>query len=66
MVRYLQTDEVALALRRTPDSIRQLAREGVLPAVRLRPHGRLLFDPIEVARALTPTAPPATPSGKTS
>jgi hypothetical protein len=35
-----------------------MARSGVLPAVRLRPGGRLLFDPAEVARALTPAAPP--------
>jgi DNA-binding transcriptional MerR regulator len=64
VVKYLTSDELAFALRRTPDSIRHLAREGLLPAVRLRPHGRLLFDPAEVARALTPAAPQATTPDK--
>ncbi len=52
MTTRLTTDEVAAALRMSPDRVRNLAKAGVLPAERLGPRGRWLFDPAAVERAL--------------
>lgn len=41
-------------LRTSEDNLRALVREGRLRAVRVRPRGRLLFDPADVRSALHP------------
>lgn len=48
----LTVPEAAQALRVSPDTVRALVREGRLKAVRVRPRGRLLFDPADVRAAL--------------
>jgi excisionase family DNA binding protein len=52
MSRLMLTEEVAELLRVAPDSVREWVAEGRIKAVRLRPRGRLLFDPAEVQAAL--------------
>jgi excisionase family DNA binding protein len=46
------TAEVADRLRMSPDRVRDLVRDGVLPARRLTPRGRLLFDEDAVEKVL--------------
>ena len=43
MTNMLTADEVAEAWRVSPRSVRAWARLGILPAIQLRPRGRLLF-----------------------
>jgi excisionase family DNA binding protein len=61
MGRHLTTAELASWLRVTPDRIRALVRTGTLPARRLTPRGRLLFDEREVEQALASAATTARP-----
>jgi excisionase family DNA binding protein len=46
------TAEVADRLRMSPDRVRDLVRDGILPARRLTPRGRLLFDEDAVEKVL--------------
>ena len=60
MSNYLTTSELAEILRRSPATVRAMAREGRLPAVRLTPGGPMLFDAGEVERsARRPAEAPA-------
>jgi excisionase family DNA binding protein len=52
MGRKMTTTEVADLIRMSPDHVRRLALSGALPARRIGPRGRLLFDEQEVAAAL--------------
>ena len=54
--RLLTSAELAERLRYSVWHIRELARTGVLPSVRLHKHGRLLFDEEAVREALSRTA----------
>ena len=45
------THEVAAMLRMSSAAVRDLVAEGRLKAVRVRPRGRLLFDPADVEQA---------------
>jgi excisionase family DNA binding protein len=51
---YLTTGEVAGQLRLSVERVYDLVRDGVLPARRLTPRGRLLIHPDDVERALQP------------
>ena len=55
----LMTHEVAARLRMSSAAVRDLVAEGRLKAVRVRPRGRLLFDPADVEQALRQARPPA-------
>jgi excisionase family DNA binding protein len=46
------TGEVAEKLRMSRDRVRDLVRDGILPARRLTPRGRLLFDEDAVEKVL--------------
>jgi excisionase family DNA binding protein len=61
MGKHLTTAELASWLRVTPDRIRALVRTGTLPARRLTPRGRLLFDPEQVEKALASATATARP-----
>jgi excisionase family DNA binding protein len=52
MPQYVTVAEVAERLRYSAWYVRDLARSGRLPSVRLSPGGRLLFDPAAVEAAL--------------
>ena len=52
MKRKLTAPEVADLLRLSVEHIYDLVQQGVLPAQRLHPRGKLLFDPDEVEAAL--------------
>jgi excisionase family DNA binding protein len=63
--RLLTTKEVSERLHLCPDSIRKLARSGVLPSIRLV-RGRLRFSEVDIDRAVesrssrpAPGRPPA-------
>jgi excisionase family DNA binding protein len=49
---YLTVPEVADRLRLSRSHVYKLARSGALPARRLVPRGKLLFDPAAVEAAL--------------
>ena len=57
MPKYLTASEVAERLHYSVWSVRALARAGILSGVRLRPGGKLLFDPAEVDAALERVSP---------
>ena len=48
----LTAAEQAARLRMSRERLYRLVRAGYVPALRLRPRGRLLFDPQEVEAAL--------------
>jgi excisionase family DNA binding protein len=56
MTRKLLASEIAENLRVTVETVYDLVRSGVIPAQRLRPGGKLLFDPVTVEAALTKSA----------
>lgn len=52
--RLLTTREVATRLALSPDRVRSLAAEGVLPAIQYTARGQLRFRPEDVERLLQP------------
>jgi excisionase family DNA binding protein len=60
MSSYMTTADIAELLRCSTDHVRRLVHDGRLPAKRVRPTGRLLFDPADVERALRDARPLAT------
>jgi excisionase family DNA binding protein len=52
MKRKLTAPEVADLLRLSVEHLYDLVKSGVVPAQRLSPRGKLLFDPDEVQAAL--------------
>lgn len=51
MSEYLTTEELAKKLRLKPDTVRELARRGKIPAIRISPKV-IRFDPTAVDDAL--------------
>jgi excisionase family DNA binding protein len=51
MSEYLTADELAKKLRVKPDTVRELARRGKIPAIRISPKV-IRFDPAAVDDAL--------------
>ena len=58
MSKLLLCEEVAALLRVSPDTVRDMVREGRLRAARVRPRGRLLFEYDDVMTALKTVAGP--------
>jgi hypothetical protein len=52
MPELLTAAEVAQLLRLAPDTVRGLARSGILPRTQLRPRGRILFEAAAVRKVL--------------
>ncbi len=52
MSQYLTVAELAGQLRRSVSDIYRLTRERRIPSIRLRPRGRILYDPEQVRQAL--------------
>lgn len=48
---YLTADELALKLRLAPDTVREMARRGKIPSIRISPKV-IRFDPIAVDQTL--------------
>jgi excisionase family DNA binding protein len=59
MPRYLTLPEISERLRLSTGRVRQLVREGRIPAVQATPRGKLLFDEAEVIAVLRRDAEPA-------
>ena len=51
MSEYLTADELALKLRLAPDTVREMARRGKIPSIRISPKV-IRFDPLAVDQAL--------------
>jgi excisionase family DNA binding protein len=52
--KFLSTREVASEMGISPDRVRQLAAQGILPAIQWTARGRLRFRAEDVARVLVP------------
>jgi excisionase family DNA binding protein len=59
MKTYFTAQDVAGRLRVSVWTIYSLVREGTIPAIRLRPGGKLLFDPEAVEAAIRSQAAPS-------